>query len=306
MVRQVKNSSDLQISMYCSAYRTLHEHALPPERQAAEDAPPRQAAAAAARRRPPHPDVLAVDERARLPRHAARHGHLVRALRRSGDGGAEAMDAFNSDDSISVFLLTTPAGWDQPDDGGHGDHPRRRLQPRRRQAGDGPLPPDGPDAPRPRHQARGGDRRREGAPGGERQAAAAGAAVGPDSTSKKEEDAAAAAGGRLEGPDGRHPARVALHERAVAEAEDEAEAAEGADANTTFVAAAEEEAEEAAEAALALAATYEKRQFTEVAAEAAARRRRRMRRWRTTSRRRRRPWRRRTTTRRSRRRRRRR
>ena len=37
------------------------------------------------------------------------------------------------------------------------------------------------------------------------------------------------------------------------EAEDEAEAAEGADANTTFVAAAEEEAEEAAEAAQAAA-----------------------------------------------------
>ena len=29
---ELKNSSDLQISMYCSAYRTLHEHALPPER----------------------------------------------------------------------------------------------------------------------------------------------------------------------------------------------------------------------------------------------------------------------------------
>ena len=279
---ELKNSSDLQISMYCSAYRTLHEHALPPERLY-DSAKTRHLAKLL-------PQLLGDGHRILMfSQWTSVLDYLGMLLEHLGisfvrfDGSTstaarqEAMDAFNSDDSIGVFLLTTRAGGlginlttaDTVITHDADFNPAADKQAMDRCHRMGQTRPvrviklaSAATVDEKVLQVANGKRRQQ-----ER-------LLGSDSTSKKEEDAAAAAAEADDSKDlmgGILRALLRSHEEGGGEeAEDEAEAAEGADANTTFVAAAEEEAEEAAEAALALAATYEKRQFTEVAAEAAA------------------------------------
>ena len=242
---ELKNSSDLQISMYCSAYRTLHEHALPPERLY-DSAKTRHLAKLL-------PQLLGDGHRILMfSQWTSVLDYLGMLLEHLGisfvrfDGSTstaarqEAMDAFNSDDSIGVFLLTTRAGTginlttaDTVITHDADFNPAADKQAMDRCHRMGQTRPV--RVIKLASAATVDEKVLQVANGKRRQRAAGGLRLDLEGGGR----GGGSGDGRLEGPDGRDPARVAaLHEGGGEEAEDEAEAAEGADANTTFVAAA--------------------------------------------------------------------